>query len=295
MSGEEGRSSSRRAVLRYGGVALAGGIAGCSSGSGDESPETEQNGGGDSGTTTPTSSTTTGTPGATSGCGPGETTLASSPDPNTEVTVTGAVTGIDTGLQLLYVDDGTASGAILTGDAANVQDFAEGDCVTVTGTATDATVPQEVGTVVTALEIRSPGKQSESVLEQPLPDPSQYINARQSNFERAVGTVTIQSDDGLTLQGPGQNQVTAIAGYVDGADLAANQNWGGSVDNGSKLVSTSAGAGSDSLRLDLFRGVALRAVSGIDLVVDGTTVAEGVRLVRYSQDDGVFERESVSE
>lgn len=284
-------STSRRRVLCCGGLALAGSLAGCSGGSSGESPETEQ-GNGEPAASTQTPDTTA----AASSCGPGETPLASSPELGTEVTVTGAVTGTDEGLQLLFIDDGTATGAVLTGDAANVVDFSAGDCVTVTGTVTgDSGIQRDVDTAITALEVRRPGEQPGAVLEQSLPDPSQYINSRQSDFERAVGTVTIRTDGDLVLQGPGQNQVTAIAGYIDGADLVGNMNWGGSVDNESKLIHTSAGEGSDSLRFDLFRGVALRAVSGIDLVVDGTTVAEGVQLVRYRQDGGVFEQVPVSE
>jgi hypothetical protein len=85
----------------------------------------------------------------------------------------------------------------------------------------------------------------------------------------------------LRLQGPGQNQVTAIAGYFDGGGLFTLPDWGGCVDGDSKLICTSASGDSDEPEFDVFRGIVLMAVEGIDLVVDGTPVATSVRLVRY--------------
>ncbi|MFC7135397.1 MULTISPECIES: hypothetical protein [Salinibaculum] len=40
--------------------------------------------------------------------------------------------------------------------------------------------------------------------------------------------------------------------------------------------------------------MALRALEGIDLVVDDTMVAEAVQLARYRTDRGVFESETLS-
>lgn len=288
---------SRRQVLSCGGFLVLGSIAGCSSSETDTPAESEENG---SDTGTPEQQggdTTTSAPETEDGCGPGETAIDSLPGLNTDVTVTGKITRINAEANLVYISDGTGTGEIRAGGRSNAQDYTEGDCITATGYVTDTTARSgNPDGGIYAYEVRTPTEISRDVLNQPIPDPTQYINSRQSEFERAVGTVEITTTTGegeLRLQGPGQNQVTAVAGYLDGGGLFTLPNWGGSVDGDSKLIYTSAGEGNDDLEFDVFRGIALRAVEGIDLVVDGTTVARSVRLVRYQKNAGVVEQEPV--
>ena len=132
-----------------------------------------------------------------------------------------------------------------------------------------------------------------SVLQQSLPDPEQYVAQRQIGAGRAVGTVEISTGQGrFVLRGPGPGRVTAIAGYLAADDLTPETTWGKTVDDDTKLIGTGAGERRDALTFDSFRGVALRAVAGIDLVVDGNRVATDVRQVRYTPEAGVFERRS---
>ncbi|RXK50455.1 LamG domain-containing protein [Halorientalis pallida] len=130
-----------------------------------------------------------------------------------------------------------------------------------------------------------------SVLQQSLPDPEQYLAQRQIGSERDVGTVEISTRRGrLVLRGPGTGRVTAIAGYLAADDLTPEATWGKTVDDDTKLIGTAAGERQDGLTFDSFRGVALRAVAGIDLVVDGERVATDVRQVRYTPEAGVIEQ-----
>jgi hypothetical protein len=143
----------------------------------------------------------------------------------------------------------------------------------------------------TALGTPRPEPDIPSVLEQSLPDPTQYIAARQGGFTRTVGTVEISTAQNLlTLRGPGISRVTAIAGYLAADEITPLSSWGKEADGQTKLIGTAAGEGSDELSFSSFRGIALRAVPGIDLVVDGQTVAEAVEVVRFTPDVGVFER-----
>lgn len=288
---------SRRHVLSCGGFVLLGSLAGCSGSETDTPAESEENVS-DTGAPEQQDGDTTPSPSETEdGCGPGETAIDSLPGLNTTVTVTGEITRLDAGANLLYITDGTGTGEIRAGGRSNAEDYAEGDCVTATGYVTDTTARSgNPDGAVFAYEVRTPAEIERDVLNQSIPDPTQYINSRQSEFERAVGTVEITTTTGegeLRLQGPGQNQVTAIAGYLDGGGLFTLPNWGGSVDGDSKLIYTSAGEGHDDLEFDVFRGIALRAVDGINLVVDGTTVARSVELIQYHEDTGVVEQEPV--
>lgn len=125
----------RRQVLGGVGTVLVGSVAGCSSagddggsdtdGSSDTSEDTETSGSSD---TSENSDTGGGS------CGPGSTRFDENVEMNTEVTVTGVVTDINTGRQLLLVDDTTARGGVLLlGDAPDVENYSEGDCITATG------------------------------------------------------------------------------------------------------------------------------------------------------------------
>lgn len=276
---------------------MAGGLAGCSGGGGSGTPELRQEAdGADSTTRTP--STTTVTTSVEAGCGPGETEIASAPDSADRITFTGEITGVDSDRGLFYINDGTAATAVFPG-GTNVGDrFGEGECITVTGgvSLASAGVPRDVETKVFADEILRPGEEDTGLLEQSLPDPEQYIPS-DLEAEPSVGTVRIETKYGnfFTLEGPGDGKVTAIAGYFDGAGLDPTRSWGGKVSEKSGLVYTESTGGRDSFSFDLFDGLALRAVEGITLVVEGTTVAEDVRLVRYRRDGGVFEQEPVPE
>lgn len=138
------------------------------------------------------------------------------------------------------------------------------------------------------------------VLKQDLPDPEDYIgDGDRSNYPRKKGTVYIDTMEGtLTLEGPGSQQITAIAGYLSADDLEPvkndrGNNWGKTVENDSKLIGTNATFASDRLTFDpdSFEGVALRAVESADLIIDGETVVESNSSVRYDEDVGVFEED----
>lgn len=299
MSNDNSALCGRRKILRYGGLAIAGGFAGCSGGGDTETPVTETSestNGAES--PTPTPSTATPTASAQSSCGPGETEIASAPDSADRITFTGNVTGINNERGNVYINDGTGVAAIKAGGTDLGERFSTGECLTVTGGTSMPTIMNRdaVKTRVFPDEIVRPGEEDTNLLEQSLPDPSQYIPS-DLDAERAVGTVKIRTSGGsfFTLNGPGDGKVTAIAGYFDGAGLDPTRNWGGKVSKKSGLIHTHAVGGRDSFSFDLFDGLALRAVKGINLVVEGTTVAERVRLVRYRRDDGVFEQEPVVE
>jgi PGF-pre-PGF domain-containing protein len=146
------------------------------------------------------------------------------------------------------------------------------------------------------LAIESEGSSS-SILKQSLPDPESFIGSgTRSSYTRATGTVRINTSDGkLFLNGPGNNKITSIGGYLLADNLTETDSWGKEVENDIKLIGTSATFRGDGLSFeaDSFRGIALRAVRGIDLVIDGETVAENVSTVRYDISRGVFEQQGV--
>lgn len=291
----------RRSILRYGGLALAGGLAGCSGGGDNGDTQTERDPGDNVQTernpenneTTQTPSTTTAT-----GCGPGETEIGSASNSADRITLTGEVSAINSQRGIVFIDDGTAEAAIFPGGTNVGERFSEGDCLTVTGSSSrPLSIDRNVKIKLLAEEVVRPGEEDGNLLEQSLPDPSQYIPSGLSDAERAVGTVriTIKYVNSFRLEGPGDGQVTAIAGYFDGAKLDPNRNWSGKVSQKSGKIYSSASGGDNSFSFDLFDGFALRAVEGVNVIVEGTTVAEGVKLIRYRRDDGVFEQEPVSE
>jgi len=124
------RTRKRRSGLCSVGAIVTGGLAGCS--------------GDDDGTSNQTDSRPE-TTSSGSGCGPGSTTFDSSFDVGNDVTVSGVVSDIDTSRQMLFVDDGTALGAVqLLGDAPSVEEFAVDDCITATGQTRSSVLVQEV-------------------------------------------------------------------------------------------------------------------------------------------------------
>lgn len=131
------------------------------------------------------------------------------------------------------------------------------------------------------------------VLKQPLPDPESFIgDGTRSRNPRSVGVVRIDTDTGeLFLDGPGNREITAIGGFLSADNLEPADSWGKRVDNETKLIGTNATFRGDRLYFDQgsFRGIALRAVAGIDLVIDGRTVAESVSTIRFHPSGGVID------
>jgi hypothetical protein len=137
-----------------------------------------------------------------------------------------------------------------------------------------------------------------AVLNQPLPHPQVYISSDRGGdipfeYDREIGNVEIDTESGvLTLRGPGDNKVTAIAGFISADDLAERDNWGGYISDDSKKFGTNATNWRDKLdfRSGTFRGIALRAMAGINLTIDGSTVAESVRRIKYTPQSGIIQQ-----
>lgn len=131
------------------------------------------------------------------------------------------------------------------------------------------------------------------VLRKSLPDPEEYVgDGPRADYDRAIGEVRIDTTNGsLTLVGPGQYVITAIAGYLAADDLRKTDSWDHVVENDTKLIGTNATFKSDTVRFaaDTFEGVALRAVRAVDLYVDDERVVDRVNLVRYVHGGGAFE------
>lgn len=147
-----GRALKRRSVLCSFGTAVAVSLAGCSGGGDDDNSDSEpdQSTPADESDTATEPNSDSSETASSSGCGPGNTSFDSSIESGTDVTVTGVITEINTGRQLLLVDDGTAQGGVLLqGDAPNADRFEVGDCITASGqTTSTAAVQADVNLLV---------------------------------------------------------------------------------------------------------------------------------------------------
>lgn len=136
---------------------------------------------------------------------------------------------------------------------------------------------------------------ADSLLNQSIPDPVDVFSGEEfsvfENDDRVRGEVKIDTTAGtIAFRSSDVNGITLLAGYIAADDLES-EDWGvGDINDADKFVTGLAGESGMQLSFTpgTFHGVALRAVNGISLIVDGETVSEPRSLIRYVPDKGMI-------